>query len=108
MTHAELKTVCRHENLSIKTVLVHQIVLVIGHRRRRGANAKCAQLKYAIEVDRCRYRTIAQPKKYCCGFIRDILVSTKTLALTSKCDCVARDARSSQKHRTATTMRRPL
>ena len=41
--------------------------------RRRGANAKCVQLKYAIEVDRCRYRTIAQPKKYCCGFIRDRL-----------------------------------
>jgi hypothetical protein len=31
------------------------------------------QLKSAIEVDRCRYRTIAQPKKYCCGFIRDRL-----------------------------------
>jgi hypothetical protein len=41
--------------------------------RLRGANAKCVQLKYAIEVDRCRYRTIAQPKKYCCGYIRDRL-----------------------------------
>ena len=41
--------------------------------RRRGANAKCVQLKSAIEADRCRYRTIAEPKKYCCGFIRDRL-----------------------------------
>ena len=46
-------------------------VLNIG--RLGGANAKCVQLKYAIEVDKCRYRTLAQPKKYCCGFIRDRL-----------------------------------
>jgi hypothetical protein len=45
----------------------------ILRRRVRGANAKCVQLKYAIEVDRCRYRTIAQLRKYCCGFIRDRL-----------------------------------
>jgi hypothetical protein len=41
--------------------------------RLRGAYAKCIQLKYAIEVDRCRYRTIARSKKYCCGFMRDRL-----------------------------------
>jgi hypothetical protein len=36
-----------------------------------GANAKWVQLKYAIEVDRCRYQTIAQPKTFCCGFTRE-------------------------------------
>ena len=52
---------------------IPQIVLVLNMGRLRGANAKCVQLKYAIEVDRCRYRKIAQPEKYCCGFIRDRL-----------------------------------
>lgn len=37
------------------------------------ANAKCVQLNYAIDVDRCRYRTLAQSKKQYCGFIRDRL-----------------------------------
>jgi len=55
--HAEAQQRCSEaDKRGIKQFLVHQIVLVIEHGTAWGANAKCVQLKYAIEVDRCRYR----------------------------------------------------
>src|SRR5262245_57428385 len=57
MAHAEAQRRCSEaDKRGIKQFLVHQIVLVIEHGTAWGANAKCVQLKYAIEVDRGRYR----------------------------------------------------